>query len=583
MPYTAEDGHEYLTDAEIAAAANLMSIADPDQDLGSFSMLGKIDMLVLLKLMGVNGLTPKSPDTEEDIREKLRLALWDSQRLDYIFHGKTFEGKHKLAVDQLPTWPTWRKSQMQRTLYGQLQLDGYRDADKLDSWVMRHFQMSVYSQRENMDGSFRNPPPQMHGAWAGARNIMRTLAEEITKEGGDKIPFVTFYSKGPQNGPKVPATMLVIQLVDVKEAPWPEPSEKEWKIIRECQETKFGHAADGPLVPMMRTPKMPVILMRYAYIEGRPKDGLQFFNYIQEQLEKKGMSTKKAREQIQFHTGAGFEVSEVHLRTLARILSANSTFMDQDYIDEQQSHWNGISRDVAKETRISFMAPCLRLRWLALEELETGVKPKKIANCSACGKEGCKLFCSSCKSVAYCGKEHNQADWPKHKEVCKISKRLGKSPRDLPEKTFYANARCIQQTVLDSGFVIEQEAIKQSATMASGDIAANVYGDERFILRIHRALEYAAGDLPQYKGQTVFMTDRRHSIFVRTGPGDVAVAKMRSNVNLPLDRAAWPELLEVVKAKGLLGQVIYLWAKRIGDCLEIDLKDIPEQKGLVWQ
>ena len=48
---------------------------------------------------------------------------------------------------------------------------------------MRHFQMSVYSQLENMNGSFMNPPPQLHGAWHGVRNIMRTLAEEITKEG----------------------------------------------------------------------------------------------------------------------------------------------------------------------------------------------------------------------------------------------------------------------------------------------------------------------------------------------------------------------------------------------------------------
>lgn len=144
-----------MTDAEMAEAAKLMTIADSDNDLGSFSLLSKIDMLVILKLMGVNGLTPKSPDTEEDIREKLRLALWDSQRcvrlmprnrrnsdltpgycrLDYLFHGKTFEGKHKLAVDRLPTWPEWNKSHMRNTMRGQFQLDGYKDADKLDSYV----------------------------------------------------------------------------------------------------------------------------------------------------------------------------------------------------------------------------------------------------------------------------------------------------------------------------------------------------------------------------------------------------------------------------------------------------------------
>lgn len=97
-----------------------------------------------------------------------------------------------------------------------------------------------------------------------------------------------------------------------------------------------------------------------------------------------------------------------------------------------------------------------------------------------------------------------------------------------------------------------------------------MYGNECFMVRIHNVPDYAAGDLPQYKGQTVFINDRRHGIFVRTGPGDAAVVKMRSNIDIPLDRAAWPELLKVVKTKGLLGQVIYLWAKRVGDCLEIE-------------
>ena len=32
MPYTAEDGHEYMTDAEMANAAGLMTIADSDTE-----------------------------------------------------------------------------------------------------------------------------------------------------------------------------------------------------------------------------------------------------------------------------------------------------------------------------------------------------------------------------------------------------------------------------------------------------------------------------------------------------------------------------------------------------------------------
>ena len=45
---------------------------------------------------------------------------------------------------------------------------------------------------------------------------------------------------------------------------------------------------------------------------------------------------------------------------------------------------------------------------------------------------------------------------------------------------------------------------------------------------------------------------------------------MRLNIDIPLDKAAWPALIKVIKAKGLLGQVIYLWTERVGDCLEIE-------------
>jgi hypothetical protein len=148
-------------------------------------------------------------------------------------------------------------------------------------------------------------------------------------------------------------------------------------------ERRFSTCTDmllGPLVPMMRTPTMPVILVRYAYSEGRPKvvsalcrcipsltgriqDGLQFTLYLQEKFEKAGMSPAAARKKLEYGLQTAVPFPEVHIRTLARVLDANSSFLDPSYVEELQSHWKGISREVEKETKISFITPCMRLRW----------------------------------------------------------------------------------------------------------------------------------------------------------------------------------------------------------------------------
>lgn len=87
-------------------------------------------------------------------------------------------------------------------------------------------------------------------------------------------------------------------------------------------------------------------------------------SYLEYKLQKQpGMTPRKAREELHFHLTHGIEMSEVHLRAWAQLLSANAAFVDKEYVDEQQSHWNGLSREQIKETRISFVAPCLRLRW----------------------------------------------------------------------------------------------------------------------------------------------------------------------------------------------------------------------------
>lgn len=75
------------------------------------------------------------------------------------------------------------------------------------------------------------------------------------------------------------------------------------------------------------------------------------------------LSPKKLRAKLQWYLQSGNEVAEPHLRMFARLLSFNSGLIDPAYVEELQSHWSGLSRDVVKETNVSFFVPCLRLRW----------------------------------------------------------------------------------------------------------------------------------------------------------------------------------------------------------------------------
>ncbi|KAI0311543.1 hypothetical protein OF83DRAFT_1287480 [Amylostereum chailletii] len=565
---------EYISDQEIAAMAARMRVADPDHDYGEFSSTSRLDALILLKLIGVKGLSSNSPYSAEDILQKLRLALWDVQRLDLLFPGKTLGGSEKLDIDSLPSWPDWKKKHVIPGFkQGGMTLDGYKDADKLDSYVFRHFQMSAFTQTENLQHLHANPSPDMRGAWYGVKNAMTTLGLDITQEGGDELPFFACYTTG--TSPHI----LVAEVLDVKQAEWPEPTQKLWTLIRDVQETKFGHPADGPLVPMMRTPKFPVIIVRYTYMEGRPKEGSQLMEHLQARFMKEGSTLRQAREKLQLHLRTGLEMPEVHMRTFARILSSNSDLLDPEYKTEMQSHWKGISREVAKETRISFVAPCLRLRWRALEELETGVPPSKFTACNKCGETGKKLTCGSCKSVYYCNADCNKADWPKHKEVCKFSKRLLNPNSGLPANKFYLPLRTYQTTILDTGFAIEQEMIRQSGTAAPEDCPPNEYGEERFILRVNMPFDYAVG---AHKGQTMFVWDRRRSLCARAGPGEVLLARERGTSVIPFDRAGHARLMELVRRRGVQGQALFVWGKRVGDCAEIDLADFPP-RSIFWE
>lgn len=146
-----------------------MRVADPDADPGAFEQMTRMNMLGLLRLLGVMGVTPKSSISDDELRRRVRFALWDSQRyitlhlcgmscvsaalnyglrrIDYLFHGKTFEtSTGKLALDKLPSWPGWKDKHslafMLNVPEGQPAYDGIQDADKVDKFVRSDIALS---------------------------------------------------------------------------------------------------------------------------------------------------------------------------------------------------------------------------------------------------------------------------------------------------------------------------------------------------------------------------------------------------------------------------------------------------------
>ncbi len=128
---------KYLTDDEIAEVTSKLRIADPDKDNGAFNTVNRMEALIWPQCMGVSDLSPLESRalSNEEVIEKLRYALWDSQGIDNLFHGKAYQTSSKLDVTAFPAWPNWEKEkpELKSNTIGAMKMDGYKDAKRLDS------------------------------------------------------------------------------------------------------------------------------------------------------------------------------------------------------------------------------------------------------------------------------------------------------------------------------------------------------------------------------------------------------------------------------------------------------------------
>ncbi|KAJ7821174.1 hypothetical protein B0H14DRAFT_2831817 [Mycena olivaceomarginata] len=531
---------------EITRMAAKMRVADPTVDNGAFSALTTNDAMAWIMALGhINDVDPRmrttdSKEQREIAVENLRLGLWDVQRFDYLFPKNPYSKAPKFKISRLEGWPNWKKPhpEVRAGGVGTHKFDGYKDAQRLQSYVMTSFNLLAFTQPQMVQGLPMNPPKGPLGNWIGVKRIMGNATLDITAEGGLETPFVVYYEKD---------IMLIMEILDVKRVPWPAPSPQLLEQLQEAQEAKFSARPGAPLVPMMQTPKVPLVA-----------DGSQFLTHLESRLRERlpsRMSDDEVRVELENHLRAGEEMPEEHIRMFARLLSHNADLVDKEWVDDQQSALE-YSAEAKRRRAPAFSCHVCGPRFDVVEEIETGKK-------------------------SYCTPECAKAQWPTHKLVCKISKKIKSDPSALPPDTLYIPARAYIHWTLDFGFASEQETVKIGGPSVY-EPPRNQYGGERFMCRAVLQ-NMGKGQWDPYQGKVVYHDQGGGRRSCTTAAGALLLGWGRRSRRrqrpwpltwiFPFHETGYRQLAQVVRERGVQGQLLFVWARR----------DIPNQQEIRWE
>ncbi|KAJ7160733.1 hypothetical protein C8R46DRAFT_1223083 [Mycena filopes] len=441
--------------------------------------------------------------------------------------------------------------------------------------IVTQFNLLAFNRHDLTKGNFMTPPKDTVKSWIGAKKIMCHASLEIT-EGGGEIPFLVYFHEHK---------IMIMEVLEVKRVRWPEPGQgKFFKKLLANHEANYGPYQDGPLALPLQTPTVPLVLIRYSYTDGRPERASKFMEYLEARLRARlppGTSSDDVRLELEKHLVGGQQVSEEHLLMFARLLSHNSDLLDAN-----------IPVAVRETTHISFFVPCLRPRFRIIEQIETGLPstPRTLCASTQCNKKESIVLCRTCISVMYCGEDCARTHWPTHQRDCRISRKLRDLQSHIRWEALYVPLRASSYWVADFGFANPREAVWVGSPSRT-ECPINEYGSKRFICR---AVMESARDAqiahPErnprkpstHKNGMALLYDRRRSVLVRFGLDEARRARERGS-RVPFHDAKYGEFSDVVRKRGLLGHTLYLWVRRVGDCLEIDLKNIPDQALYRWE
>ena len=86
---------------------------------------------------------------------------------------------------------------------------------------------------------------------------------------------------------------------------------------------------------------------------------------------------------------------------------------------------------------------------------------KRLTGCEVCGKKEELMFCSGCEQVCYCSREHQKADWKRHRGACKSWQQDPNNPH-----SFFRETRAeLLSEVAGKGFKLASHPVNLDATL----------------------------------------------------------------------------------------------------------------------
>lgn len=404
--------------------------------------------------------------------------------------------------------------------------------------------------------------------------------------------------------PNQTQAVIAIRPLDVIELELPAP------IDTAANEPDEQDMAQAGYVGNENRKAVPVVVVRYA----TSSSGFGTSADVQALITHSGMD--RIPPQVGY-------ITPLQLSLFTRLLESNSRRLSPS---DRKKYQADVPRRIQERTSISFFSPIYCPSPDIADQIEIGRRPR--LSCAVCkteqGPDVKLFFCTGCAGIAYCSSEHQQQDWQSsHKADCRLLKRdqQYKQPswtRINPADDSSPIASVLMpitpvdpDACLGESFEISKNPVDRlkpaSRSLQRSQIQKTIYDPgERFLVRVRwgghaeqvfgvneqarRDGSYNASntsDAHRFFMNTIHIIDRPCSVTCflqrQTGQfGNFLVVGTCGEMREEDNSVIFDAMVNIIKTSTRdKAEVYYFWAMRRGDCLEIDLQDLPHQ-SLGW-